>query len=406
MPPEIKDILAKLDGIEKSIAEAVDVVTEEKLKAHKEELKKELADLQKQFSDIVAAAKFADGENTDEEKAEKAHSVIAKSFRKIYSQGVQTEEKSAEIISAEVKAAFQNEGTAGEGAEFVFAEFDRNVFYALKAYPLINELAVINIKGTTITLPKWLNTVEAYWTDEGAAITTSKGGTDKVVYTVSKLATLVPVTDEMFDDNMTDEDLYSLIVMSATNSHAAKIENGVINGDSTRMAGIIPDANVAVVSIATGNTTLRGASASAVDDFLVDLDTAIADEYQTNPANLVAVMSKYTLSQYKKKKTTDGKFLYPELREANPMLLGKYRVITSSKAPVQNQAADVAGAKHTLIGDLKSFYRVVRRKGISATRGFATGDFESGKSSIKIEQRLTGGPITGLGFAVGKNSAT
>jgi hypothetical protein len=62
--------------------------------------------------------------------------------------------------------------------------------------------------------------------------------------------------------------------------------------------------------------------------------------------------------------------MYPELREKNPSLLGKFRIILSSKMPVQNTAGDVAGAKHTLIGNLKKFYKVVERGNESVIEGF------------------------------------
>lgn len=403
-PKEITKSLT--EALENALPEAVETVVDAKMKQATAEITKSHDDLKKQIEDLAVSAKFGSGTDNKEVMLKKQKSVIANSFRKIYSGKVASESAAAEIIDAEIKAAFQNEGTATEGAEFVFGEFDKNVFYVLKNYPLINELSIVNIKSNSITLPKWENSVVAYWTDEGVAITGSKGTTSKVVYNVKKLAALVAATDEMFEDNMTDEDLYNLIVKSAANASASVIEDAMINGASGKIEGIIPHSETTTVSIATGNTTLRAASATALDDALVDLDASIADEYQPDPNALVAIMSKYVLAQYKKKKDGQGHFMYPELRDKNPTLLGKYRVITSSKAPVQNQAADVAGAKHTIIGDIKTFFRMIRRKDVTATQGFATGDFESGRSSIKIEQRVCGGPVTGLGYAVLKNSAT
>ncbi|MFB0965058.1 MAG: phage major capsid protein [Patescibacteria group bacterium] len=393
-------------AIETSLPEAVETVVDEKMKAITANIETANAEMQKQLSELATSVKFASGAKTESEKFKEAHSIIAKSFRKIFAAKATSDEAVGTILDAEIKSAFQNEGTATEGAEFVFGEFDRSVFYVFKDFPLINELDFVNIKSNSITLPKFENSVVAYWTDEGVPVTASKGTTAKVVYNVKKLAALVAVTDEMFEDNMTDEDLFNLIVKAAANSSAAVTEDGVINGASGKIEGIIPHSETVTVSIATGNTNLRGASATAVDDALIDLEAAIAPEYETIPGNLVAIMSKYTLSQYKKKKNANGQFMYPELRDKAPMLNGKYRVILSSKVPVQNQAGDVANAIHTIIGDVKSYFRMIRRRALTGTQGFATGDFESGRQSIKIEQRLCGGPITGKGFAVLKNSAT
>lgn len=398
---------ALVKALETALPEAVETAVSAEVGKSTAEIKTAQEDIKKQIGELSVAVKMGGTKSEDTEaKVSKAHSVIAKSFRKIFSGKVASEDGVGEIVDAEIKAAFMNEGTATEGAEFVFGEFDRSVFMVLKDYPIISEVDVINIKSNSITLPTFLNSTVAYWTDEGVAITPSKGTTGKVVYNVKKLSALVAVTDEMFEDNMTDEDLFNLIVKSAANSSASIIEDAMINGATGKIEGIIPHSETVTVSVATGNTTLRAATATALDDALVDLEAAIAPEYETVPGNLVAIMSKYILAQYKKKKNANGQFMYPELRDKEPMLLGKYRVLVSSKMPVQNQAADVAGAKHTLIGDIRSYFRMIKRRGLTGTQGFATGDFESGRQSIKVEQRLCGGPITGLGYAVLKNSAT
>ncbi|MFZ3233268.1 MAG: phage major capsid protein [Patescibacteria group bacterium] len=398
---------ALVKALETALPEAVETAVSAEVGKSTAEIKTAQEDIKKQIGELSVAVKMGGTKSEDTgAKVKKAHAVIANAFRKIHSGKIASESAVGEIVDAEIKAAFMNEGTATEGAEFVFGEFDRSVFMMLKNYPLINELDFVNIKSNSITLPTFLNTTQANWTDEGVTITPSKGTTGKVIYNVKKLSALVPVTDEMFEDNMTDEDLFNLIVKAASNMHAGALEDAVINGAAGKVDGIIPHAETVTVSIATGNTTLRAATAAATDDALVDLEASIAPEYETTPGNLVAIMSKYTLSQYKKKKNANGQIMYPELRDKDPMLLGKYRVILSSKMPVQNQAGDVAGAKHTIIGDVKTYFRMIRRRGLTGTQGFATGDFESGRQSIKVEQRLCGGPITGLGYAVLKNSAT
>lgn len=403
MNPELKELLDKLATIDKSIAEAVDAVTEEKLKTQKAETESKIADMQKQINDLVTASKFTGGADNQEAMKKAAKQVIVKTISKIAKEKVDGEETVEKLFEAEMKAAFQNESTAEEGKEFVFDEFSRDVLTFMKQYPLVDAVGIINIKGTSITLPTWENLVAAYWTDEGAAITKSKGKTGKMKYDVHKLASLVTITEEMLEDNMTTEDLYDLIVRSIANTQAAKVENGIINGDTGKMEGILQNADVAVVSLATGNTSLRTANATAVDNAIIDLDVEISPEFEGNPNEAKAIMSKYTLGQLKKMRTSDGMYVYPELREVKPRL-GKYEVIQSSKMPVQSLAQDIAGAKQIIIGNVKEFYRIVRRRDLTVVSGHADGDFQSDLKSIKGTQRLTGGLITGNAFAVLANA--
>lgn len=375
------------------------------VKAETENLVKDIADFKNQLADISKSSKFG-GDEGREAFEKKAKEVFVKSTIAIFKAGIREEAPAMEVFTSEAKAAFQNEGIATEGLEFVFDQFSKDVLMWLKNYPLVDEVGVINIKGVTIKLPTWVNSVTAAWFGEGASITKSKGTTAFLTFTVKKLGSLVQVTEEMLEDNMTTEDLYQLFVKSAGNSQAAVIENGIINSESTNMLGIIPNANTVNVVLATGNTQLRNVTATVIDNALIDLDAGISDEYVGNINNAVAIMSKYTLGVLKKLKTTTGDYLYPELRDPNPRLLGKYRVITSTKMPVQSQAQDLLSTKHIIVGNLKDFYLVVRSRQFTATRGYQTGDFEADLQSVKVTQRLTGNVLAGQAFAVLATSAT
>lgn len=397
---------ALTETLEKTLPEAVEVVVEEKTAGLKEEIKKLNDDITEKLADITTAQKFATSDASRAEFEKKAKEVFVKSTIEVFQKGIQEDKPAGEIFMANAKAAFQNEGIATEGLEFVFDQFSKDVLMWLKSYPLVDEVGMINIKGVTIKLPTWVNSVTAAWFGEGAAITKSKGTTGFLTFTVKKLGSLIPVTEEMLEDNMTTEDLYNLFVKSAGNSQAAIIENGILNSESTNMYGIIPNANTVNVVLPTGNTQLRNATATAIDNALIDLDAGISDEYVGNINNAVAVMSKYTLGVLKKLKTTTGDYLYPELRLPNPMLLGKYRIITSFKMPVQGQAQDLLSTKHIVIGNIKDFYLLVHSRQITITRGYATGDFEADLQSVKVTRRLTGNVLAGQAFAVLATSAT
>lgn len=397
---------ALTETLEKALPEAVDVVVEEKTAGLKAEIKKLNDEMTDKLAEIATAQKFATSDASRADFEKKAKEVFVKSTIEIFQKGFRDEAPAGEVFTANAKAAFQNEGIATEGLEFVFDQFSKDVLMWLKNYPLVDEVGMINIKGVTIKLPTWVNSVTAAWVGEGATITKSKGTTAFLTFTVKKLGSLISVTEEMLEDNMTTEDLYALFVKSAGNSQAAIIENGILNSESTNMLGIIPNANTNNVVLPTGNTQLRNATAAAIDNGLIDLDAAISDEYVGNIENAVAIMSKYTLGVLKKVKTTTGDFLYPELRETKPRLLGKYRIITSTKMPVQSQAQDLLSTKQIVVGNIKDFYLVVNSRQLTVTRGYSTGDFEADLQSVKVTRRLTGNVLAGQAFAVLATSAT
>ena len=74
--------------------------------------------------------------------------------------------------------------------------------------------------------------------------------------------------------------------------------------------------------------------------------------------------------------------------------------------PVQNTAGDVAGAKHTLIGNLKKFYKVVERGNESVVEGFQSWDFVAWLSTLRAQRELAGWLWDTSAFAFLKNAAS
>ena len=108
MNPELKELLEKLQTIDKSIAEAVDVVTEEKLKTLREELKTQVDTISAQIKELAVGNKFATGTD-DAELEKKAKEVFVKSTVEIFQAGIKEDKPAMEIFVANSKAAFQNE---------------------------------------------------------------------------------------------------------------------------------------------------------------------------------------------------------------------------------------------------------------------------------------------------------
>ena len=332
--------------------------------------------------------------------------IIAATFKSIAGQSQVSEDQFKAAFAENAKAAFNNEWIAGEGAELVFTQFEEDVLTVMKKYPLVNELNIFPIKGTELKIPKGINNITTAWAGEGAAITKSKIGTGVITINTYKAATLVPFTEELLKDNMTIPKYYEMVVKMIGESQGSFIEDQVINGtDATRVEWILVNASVGIAALPSGVTTLRGATADQLDDLVIDVDTTVGSEYQINPSDEIVVMSKYVKNIYRKAKTANGAKMFPDMSDTNPTLNGE-RVVISHKAPMQNQAADVAGATAFVRGNFKAWYGLVKAEELVLTRGFADGDFEADRQSVKARQRLWGKALHGEAFWKGKTAAS
>ena len=389
------------DALEKSLPEIVDAVTDKKILALTEKSTAEMEEIKTELKKIALA-----GKQTNEAKSFAGQTAIVNIFKNIAKNGITSEEAFEELAKSEIKAAFMSEGTATEGAEMVFSQFESQIINVMKQYPVVNEVKIYSTRGKDLSIPKVTNGITTAWIAEGVSITGSKAVTAFVSISVYKAACRVQLTEELREDNMTVPEVYAMLTQLIGESQGAFVEDAILNGDGTQVDGVFNNASVKIVTSLAGNVKLSDNSGEELDNLLNDLDTAVSMEYQTNPNGLVAVMSQYTFNVLRKAKNTiTGFIMFPELRDANPKLLGKYRVIKSHKAPVQNTAADVAGAAPICIGDLSKYYGFVRRRGLTVVSGLSTGDFEGDLVSVKATQRFGGEPTIPEAFAKVKNAA-
>lgn len=376
---DVKEVSEALGGVVKESNEALEKKFNEKIEA---------------LEDTVLEVKKSSLANEKGFDEAKAKSVIVNTFKKVKKFGISSEEQFAEVLDAEVKATYQNETTATDGAEFVFDLFSRSVYSIFEKFDLVKELSTINITGKSINLPRYDGGVEAYWIDEGANFTSSKADTGNIKVDIYKLGVLVSLTDEMMADDMTTETLFNLIITETGVKFALKIEDEVLNGTSGKMEGILTNADVKVV------TSTATAFKDITEEDIIGADGLIDTKYDLNPNNKIAVMKKTTLNSLKvKRDPSTGVLLYPELRLPTPMLNG-YRVVLTNRMP-----AEALSAVAILFGNVKDFYYHVSRQGFSSEMGYIAGDFQSGKKSLRVDRRDGGKVKDGNAFAVVKLAA-
>lgn len=388
----------------KEIAPVIEKAIKEEVTAIKTENAETLKAMETELKELKMNSKRM-LKNDDEASQKMKMEVISKTFKEIAWLAQVSEEQFKSIFEANFKVNdFNSEWTATEWAELVFTQFSNDVLNVMKQYKLVNELNIYPLTWNELKIPKSVNNITTAWIAEGADITKSKLGSSFVTINLYKAATLVPFTEELLKDNMTTPKYYDLVVRMIGESQGAFLENEVLNGtDATKIEWVLVNSAVKVWTWTV--TTLNAMTFAQVDDLITDTDALIWAEFETKPDNAVVVMSKYVLNKLKRLKLTTGAYGYPDLRTANPMLLGKYRVLVSHKAPMQNAAADIAWATIMVMWDFKSFFGLAISENLTLTRGFADWDFQADLQSVKARRRMGWKCLYGEAFAKIKTAA-
>lgn len=363
----------------KEVAERLAPIVSETVKTEVAEATKAFGEAQKNVEAELISIKgkiAMHDAKTDENDAKLAKSAIVNLFKTIKKEDITTEEQFQKAFDATIKLTYQNTITANDGAEFVFEQFERDVYAIFEQYPLLNELNTLQLlKGKKITLPRYDGGVGAYFIGEGGTFTASKGNTGDISVDIYKLGALITFTDEMLEDDMTIETLYNLIIQDVGVKFANKLENEVLNGNGTYFGGILADVGL-VVSATTATTV-----GAITDKNIWNADALIDEKYDINPNNKIAVMKKATRNAlYTARESAGGNLLFPELRTTG--MIGDYRIVTARSMPTI-----ATGAVAILLGNVKDFYYHVSRKGFTSEMGYLSNDFRDGKKSLRCERR-------------------
>jgi HK97 family phage major capsid protein len=130
----------------------------------------------------------------------------------------------------------------------------------------------------------------AYIVGETSAVTASTPQFGQKVLNARKFAVLIKGTQELIDDNMSDEEVMTLVAKLAAESLAELEDAQVLTGAGTgsNMTGITVDANVNVVTMGTGDTSF----ADVTYAYLVAVKNAVKAKYKKASKGKIAwVMS-------------------------------------------------------------------------------------------------------------------
>ena len=249
-------------------------------------------------------------------------------------------------------------------------------------------------------ITKIINGVTVYWTAEGAPAIGSKPGFGIVELIANKLTALVSGTNELIDDNQSDEEVFNLVRDLIGEAMAAFEDDQVLNGDGVgkNFLGIFTDTNVPTVTAKSGTTF----SAIEYRD-LVNVKNAIPVKYRKRSGAKIAwAMSQDAYTAIEGLRDDNGRPLVREslVNGTDIQTLLGYPIETVESAPSTD-----AGNKPVLVfGDFSAFL-LGDRKSLAFEFGYAQGDWENDIQSLKASQRIAGKIAFPDAFAILKTHA-
>lgn len=380
------------DAVEKALPELVEKTVNAKIKEIADESKEEVEEIKEEVKNLKMNAMATKTLDSNFQKE-----AVVKIFKEVMNNNITTEKGFNDATERVLKT--MTEGTATEGAELVFDQFEADVLRVINTFDILADVKILPLaKGDKVSLPKATNGITTYFVDEGDDITgVTKPATAFVTIDIAKAMTLTDMTQELLDDTMTAPDLYNLIVEFIGESQGEFLERQILIGTGS-VKGVLVNASVNKVFLGSGNT-----AEDISDTTIIDVITKAARKFKKG-GKCKFYMSQYVFGKVKALLTTDGYPVYPEMRSATPSIMG-YPVVMSDVWFVQNSTEDIAGGITMLFGDL-SYFTLARRKGITIERGYYGDNWAKGIQSIKSNSRYGGCATFPEAFTIVKNGAS
>lgn len=252
----------------------------------------------------------------------------------------------AAIISHDhVTAKDMSEGTDNKGGYTVDSELNAEIQHLLTEYGVARrEMTLVTLSKGDLKLNNLATDVSVYWTDEAAAKTSSDVVLGQVTLALKKIATIVPMSDELLED--TEIDIVSFLTGRIAEGLAKKEDEAFFKGDGGAgyggFTGLLLNGSVNSV-IMTGTTF-----ASIDADDLVDMEDA-------TPAGALAGAKYFAhrtiLSYIRKLKGTDGHYIYQPALAGSPATVNGYPFVKVEAMPTKGVSA--ANTAFVLFGNLK-----------------------------------------------------
>lgn len=375
---DVKEVAKELAPmIETSIKETVSAETKA-FNETMEELKKDIAEVK------TMSKKVSGGEEKE------ARETVWKLFRALFKGDF-----------AEVKTL--SEGTDADGWYLVPAEFHKEVIRVAETSGVARKYCSIFPMSTDQKNVTALATgATAYIVGEGSAITASSPTFGQKVLNARKFAVLIKGTQELIDDNMSNEEVMTLVAKLAGEALAELEDAQVLTGDGTgsNMIWLLADTGVNIITMGPSDTSF----ADVTYAYLVAVKNSVKAKYKKAWKGTIAwEMSQDVFNHIESLVDTTGRPLFREnLSAPDTYTLLGYPVELTEVMP--DDTDDAVSTKFLSFG-VFAFFALGDRKQITAEMGYASGDFEKQIKSQIVTERVAWVNLIPEAFAVLKTAA-
>jgi len=368
--------------LETTLKEVLPWVVEATVDAKMDE---KVSNLEKAISNLNASIKlWVDEEKTNLNEAKKTMGAFFKALAKCHND--------AEVAS--VKATYLNEGTNNEGGYMVPEEFAREVFRVATEAGIVRKYArIIPMWTDTKNISTITNSIVAYWTDEAGAYTWSKPTVWNCQLVAYKITALVSATNELIEDNMTDQEIWSLM-SELIGEKIAEFEDENVLVASSKFTSLLADTNVNITTMWTWEEF------SAINyDYLIDVIRSVPMKYKKGQPRWF--MSQDIVKYIEKLKDKDGQPIFFSTRSIRDGQLENYLLWYPLEIVDVMPWDSTSGASKAfvLFGDLKHWAFGDRRQ-LSLSAWYISWNWEKDIQSLKASERIAGHVIFPTAFGV------
>ncbi len=246
--------------------------------------------------------------------------------------------------------------------------------------PIRQVARVVQVGAGQVIIPRRTSNLAATWTAELADRTASQQTYGDARITAHELATYVPVSNQLLDDNQYN--LEAEIGADLAEAFAYAEGAAFVNGDGIgKPFGLMTNDDIA--------QTVSGSATDLTADALIELLYSLPKAYR---GNATWAMNADTLARVRKLKDGNGQYLWqPGLAGQPEGLLGRPLIEAEDMADV------AAGTYPILVGDFRIGYRIVDRIDIAILRD-PYSQATNGKTLFHARKRVGGDVLQPLAF--------
>jgi HK97 family phage major capsid protein len=303
---------------------------------------------------------------------------------------IQDEDKAGlKAVSDEVAKEYrsQNITTPADGGYLVPTIVEANIIEQLKLIaPLRSLFTVIPNAPAKLQIGSQTGRPSVAWTAEEAAYYQTKATFGTATINAHKLTGIVPITEEFMQDVANYPAVQALLERQLAEAIGLQENAAFISGD-----GVTRPLGFRNLTLPAGQDLNYGAALTDLNyDDVKALKRAIKRAYRGNTG---FIANEAVEAQLDGVKDSDGKYIYnPNVADENDFtrLLGRnFLTVDGTDELTQNELWFVNGAS----------YWITDVTGIRIDFGYATGDFEEGRQSLRVMKRTGGAPVDVNGFA-------